>query len=70
LQWLQDSNETNGDNLKDKTDEIATNSKNKNIRDWYRRINEFKRCYQPSSNLVKDENDDLLADSHNILNSG
>jgi hypothetical protein len=24
--------------------------------------------YQPSSNLVKDENGDLLADSHNILN--
>jgi hypothetical protein len=24
--------------------------------------------YQPRSNLVKDENGDLLADSHNILN--
>jgi hypothetical protein len=40
------------------------NSKNKNIRDLYRRINEFKRGYQPRSNLVKDENSDLLADSH------
>jgi hypothetical protein len=28
-----------------------------------------KRGYQPRSNLVKDENGDLLADSHNILNS-
>ncbi|PNF42964.1 hypothetical protein B7P43_G11334 [Cryptotermes secundus] len=27
-----------------------------------------RRGYQPSSNLVKDENGDLLADSHNILN--
>jgi hypothetical protein len=25
-------------------------------------------CYQPRSNLVKDENGDLLADSHNIFN--
>jgi hypothetical protein len=33
----------------------------------YRRINESKRSYQPRSNLVKDENDDLLPDSHNIL---
>jgi hypothetical protein len=39
------------------------NSKNKNIRDLYRGINEFKRSYQPHSNLVKDENGDLLADS-------
>jgi hypothetical protein len=44
------------------------NSKNKNIRDLYRGINYFKRGYQPRSNLVKNENGDLLADSHNILN--
>jgi hypothetical protein len=30
-----------------------------------RSINEFKKDYQPRSNLVKDENRDLLADSHN-----
>jgi hypothetical protein len=48
--------------------ELATNSKNKNIRDLYRKINEFKWSYQPRNNLVKDENGDLLADSHNILN--
>jgi hypothetical protein len=42
--------------------------KNKNIRDLYRGINEFKRGYQPRNNLVEDENGDLLADSHNILN--
>jgi hypothetical protein len=29
--------------LKDKINELATNSKNKNIRDLYRGINEFKR---------------------------
>jgi hypothetical protein len=30
-------------------------------------INEFKRGYQPRNNLVKDENGDLLADTHNNL---
>jgi hypothetical protein len=54
--------------LKDKSNEFATNSKNKNIRDLYKDINEFKRGYQPRNNLVKDENCDLLADSYNILN--
>jgi hypothetical protein len=54
--------------LKGKINELATNSKNKNIRDLYREINEFNRGYQPRSNLVKDENGDLLAESHNILN--
>jgi hypothetical protein len=38
------------------------------IRDLYRKTNDFKRGYQPRINLVKDENGDLLADSHNILN--
>jgi hypothetical protein len=54
--------------LKDKINELATDSKNKNIGNLYRGINEFKRGYQPRNNLVKDENGDLLANSHNILN--
>jgi hypothetical protein len=37
-------------------------------RHLYRGINEFKRGYQLRNNLVKDENGDLLADLHNILN--
>jgi hypothetical protein len=53
--------------LKDKINELATNSKYKNIRDLYRGINEFMRGYQPRNNLVKDQNGDLLSDSHNIL---
>jgi hypothetical protein len=44
------------------------NSKKKIIRDLYRGLNEFKRGYQPRSYLMKDENGDLLADSHNVLN--
>jgi hypothetical protein len=36
--------------------------------DTCRGKNEFKRGYQPRSNLVKDENGDLLADSNSIVN--
>jgi hypothetical protein len=55
--------------LKDKINELGTYSKNKNIRDLYRIINEFKKVYQPRTNLVKDERGDLLADPHKILNN-
>jgi hypothetical protein len=41
--------------LKDKINELATNSKNKNIRDLYRGRNECKRGYQPRNKLVKVE---------------
>jgi hypothetical protein len=44
------------------------NSRNMNIRDLYRGISEFRRGYQPRSNLVMDENGDLLADSNTIVN--
>jgi hypothetical protein len=54
-----------GEYLKDKIDELAMNSKF-NIRNLYRGI--FKRGYRHRSNLVRDENGDLLPDSHNILN--
>jgi hypothetical protein len=54
--------------MKNKINELETNCKKRNIGDLYRGINEFKRGYQSRSNLVKDENGDLLADSRNILN--
>jgi hypothetical protein len=67
VQWLQDPSEINGDNVNEKREylkyrinELATNSKNKSIRDLYRGINYFKRGYQPTNNLVKDENGDCL----------
>jgi hypothetical protein len=53
--------------LQNKINELATNSKKRNIRDLYR-INKFMKEYQPRTNLVKDENGDLFADSHNIMN--
>jgi hypothetical protein len=54
--------------LDDKINELATRSKNKNSRDLYRGINYFKKGYQPLINLVKNEDGDLIADSHSILN--
>jgi hypothetical protein len=48
--------------LEDKINEVASNSKNKNIRDLYRGINEFKNGYQRKSNLINDKNGDLLVD--------
>jgi hypothetical protein len=48
--------------LEYKINELVMNSKNKNIRDLYKGINELKRSCQPSSNLVKDENGYLSAD--------
>jgi hypothetical protein len=55
--------------LKGKINELESNSKNKNIRDLYRGINEFKKGYQPRTNLVKYQRVDLLADPHKSLNS-
>ncbi|KAJ4427648.1 hypothetical protein ANN_25296 [Periplaneta americana] len=54
--------------LKEKLNEVETNSKNKNIRDLYKGIKEFKNGYQSRVNVIKDENGDLLADSPSILN--
>jgi hypothetical protein len=51
--------------LKDKINELESNSTNKNTRDLFRGINEFKKGYHPRTNLVKDEKGDLLADPHN-----
>jgi hypothetical protein len=52
--------------LKDKINELESISKNKNIRDLYSSINEFKKSYQPRTNLVKDEKGDLLTDPHKL----
>jgi len=48
-------------------DLCATNSKIKNIRDLYRGIIDFKKDYQPRTNIIKDENGDLVTESHSTL---
>jgi hypothetical protein len=50
----------NREYLKGKITEIELNSKNENIRDVYRGITEFKKGYQPKTNLVEFERGDLL----------
>jgi len=49
-----------------KIEELETNCKIKN-RDLYRGMNDFKNGYQPRTNIVKDENGDLVAASYSIL---
>jgi hypothetical protein len=46
--------------LKDKIKELESNSKNKNIRDVYRGINEFKKGYQPRTKFVKTRGENYL----------
>ena len=53
--------------LKGKIQDLETNSKIKNIRDLYRGISDFKKCYQPRTNIVKDETGNLVMGSYSIL---
>ena len=41
--------------LRAKIEELETNSKIKNITDLFRDINDFKKGYQPTCNIVKDK---------------
>jgi hypothetical protein len=54
--------------FKGKINELEINNKNKNIRDLYRGINEFRKGYQPRINIIRDENGNLLADPQRFLN--
>jgi len=53
--------------LKAKIDELETKRKVKNIRYLYRGISDFKKGYQPRTDIVKDEKGNLVADSQIIL---
>jgi hypothetical protein len=57
----------NREHVRAKINYAETNCKNKNIRELYTRLNDFKKGYQPRTNVVKDEKVDLIADSHSIL---
>jgi hypothetical protein len=54
--------------LEGKINKLRSDNKNKNIRDLYRGINEFKKGYQPRIYIIKDENGNMLADSQSVLN--
>ena len=49
--------------LKANIDELETNSKIKNIGGILRSINDFKKSYQPRTNIEKDMKGDLVTDS-------
>jgi hypothetical protein len=53
--------------LNAKNKELKTNCENKNIVDFYRGINEFKKGYSPRTNIVKGEKANLITDRHSIL---
>jgi hypothetical protein len=48
-------------------DELESNSKIRNTRDLNRGINNYKKVYQPRTNILKDENCDLVTDCHSIM---
>jgi len=48
--------------LKAKIHELETNSKIKSFRDLYMGIIDFKKGYQPGTNIVNDEKGDLVTD--------
>jgi len=85
MQWLQDTNQNNVDDLNNvrreasrhcrkrkteylrgKIDDLQVLNKIKNIRD----ISDFKKGYQPRTDIVKDEKGDLLTDCHSIFPCG
>ena len=53
--------------LKAKIEDLETNSKIKNIRDLYKGISDFKKGYQPRTNIVNDETGDFVTGSYSIL---
>jgi len=64
--WRHFRNKKN-EYLNAKIQELETNSKIKNIRDLRRVVFDFKKGYQPRTNIVKDEKGDFIRDSHSIL---
>ena len=56
--------------MKVKIEELETNSKISNVRDLYRGINDFKKGYQPTTTIVKNEKGDLAADSTVLWRGG
>jgi hypothetical protein len=53
--------------LKAKIEELETKSNNKNTRDMYRSISDFKSNYQHRPSIVMDEKGNLLTDSRSTL---
>jgi hypothetical protein len=50
-------------------EELETKCKIQNIRYLYRGISDFKKSYQPRTDIVTDDIGDLFADCHSTLAS-
>ena len=53
--------------LKAKIEDLETNGILQYIRGLYKDISDFKKGYQPRTNIVKEETGNLVTDSHSIL---
>ena len=53
--------------MKAKVNKLEENSKNKNIRELYKGINEFKKGYQPRAYVIKKHDGTIVADTTTIL---
>ena len=53
--------------MKAKVNKLEKNSKNKNIQEMYKGINELKKKYQPHAYVIKKDNDTIAADTTSIL---
>ena len=51
------------DYMKAKDNKLEENSKNKNIREMYKGINEFKKGYQPRAYVLKKHDSTIVADT-------
>ena len=50
-----------------KVNKLEENSKNKNIREMYKGINEFKKGYQPRAYVIKKHNGTIVVDTTSIV---
>jgi hypothetical protein len=77
MQWLQDPSQSSvrckasrhfkkkmKEHLKSKTEDLQNNSKIQNTKYLCKGINDFKKRYQPRTNIIKDKKGDLVTDSH------
>jgi hypothetical protein len=55
------------DYMKAKGNKLEENSKNKNITEMYKGINEFKKVYQPRAYVIKKHDGTIVADTTSIL---
>jgi len=55
--------------LKRKIEEIEENCQSGNVRGMYMGINNFRKGFQARTEMVKDENDNLITDSTGVLNT-